>query len=268
MPRKSIWIPAIAGLLLLSACSPQELATNFAKGRLIEAGAERYPDQQRPSIGYASGSGFTWNKGKETQNKDAWRNLAEAGPTGEPNEVDISAEHGYGYTLNGTQSRISGKSLASLVERAAAYEYKHKPSGIRIDSQVEEDGYVAASFPYRYKGEDYTGTILAKKKGETYIYKRLNFSREMTDEGLELPLVPGNGSMGIGEGNRSVSWTGGSVHDQRIREVVIHFEDESLRRIPIAEDQATYMIPAEWDREIQYVEGLDADGKSLYSWQF
>ncbi|GGN93505.1 hypothetical protein [Saccharibacillus kuerlensis] len=267
MLSKKVWIPAALCLLVLTACSPVERAGGLITDRVIQV--KRYPDQQRPSVGYASAFlGYKWKKGGETEPRQAWENVPEAESMGDPNEIDISPKQTYSYSWSGPKHKISGKSLSSIAKRAAGYEYKHLVEDVHVDAELNENGYALGSFPYVYKGEKYMGIILAKHEGDTYIYQSLNFSHDLKDGDKILPFVPGNGSMGIrGKENEFFDWTGGSVNDERIREIVMHFED-GTRQIPIAEDQITYLIPTERDRDIQYIEGLDQDGKSLYTWQF
>ncbi|WP_172256079.1 hypothetical protein [Saccharibacillus deserti] len=270
MPRKKLWIPAAACMLALTACSPNEWANNVIEDRVIQV--KRYPDQQKPYVGYSSGfKGVVWKKGGETQLRKAWENVPEAQSTGDPEEVDLAkSNNGWMVELK----TISGKSLEELVEQAAAYEYKHKVSGVRIDSEITQNDWVMASFPYRYKGASYTGTIIAKHKGNTYIYKNLSFSPNLDQEGKMLPFVPGNGSSSIGstEGY-SFSYFEGTVNDERIKQIVLHFDNAS-EVIPIEDDQLTYLINdergenGESDRNLQYIEGLDQEGRTVYTWQY
>lgn len=270
MHPKKLWIPAAACMLALTACSPTQWANKVIEERVIQV--ERYPDQQKPYVGYSSGfTGFVWKKGGETQLRKAWENVPEAQSTGDPEEVDLAkGNNGRMVELK----TISGQSLEEIVEQAAAYEYKHKVSGVRIDSEITQNDWVMASFPYGYKGELYTGTIIAKRKGNTYIYKNLNFSPSLDQEGQTLPFVPGNGSssMGSSEGY-SFSYFNGTVNDERIKQIVMHFDNVS-EVIPIEDDQLTYLINderganGESDRELQYIEGLDQDGKAVYTWQY
>ncbi|NGZ76198.1 hypothetical protein [Saccharibacillus alkalitolerans] len=261
--RKKLWIPALACLLALPACSPTEWANGIILDRVVRV--ERYPDQQRPSVGYASGAlGFTWKKGEETQLRQAWTDAPEAKSTGDPDEVSL----GGNTSILVRAKTITGKSLEAIVKEDAAYEYKHKVEDVHIDAEITNGKQTLASFPYVYKGERYMGLVLAKNVGNSYVHRHLEFSPEMTDEGKMLPFVPANGSMGFGgDGDDSLDWTGGTVSDERIREIVMHFED-GVRKIPIAEDQATYLIPGEHDRDVRYIEGLDEKGKALYTWQF
>ncbi|WP_172196314.1 hypothetical protein [Saccharibacillus qingshengii] len=273
MHPKKLWIPAAACMLALTACSPTQWANKVIEERVIQV--KRYPDQQKPYVGYASAfKGYTWKKGEETTPKSAWEDVPEAESIGDPNEIDISPKSSYSSNWSGLKHKISGKSLASLVERAAAYEYKHQVSGIRIDSSIDQGEYTLASFGYRYKEENFMGIMLTKREADRYVYQSLNFSWELTDEGRMLPFVPGTGAMSVDDQKgSSVYWLGGTVNDERIKQIVMHFDNVS-EVIPIEDDQLTYLINderganGESDRELQYIEGLDQDGKAVYTWQY
>ncbi|GEM_PF-5395135 len=268
MSSRKAWLPAALCVTILSACSPVESMGRLAVERF--AYVERYPDQQRPSIGYISGaSGYQWKKGQKTQPRAAWDNVQEAESTGDPDEVSL--EGNTSFTVR--QKTIVGPSLESIIQEGAAYEYKHKVGSVHIDAQFTDGERTIASFPYVYKGNKYMGMVVAINKGNSYVYNRLDFSPELTDEGKEVPFVPGNGSMGFGENSsgekrEGLVWMGGTVNDERIREIVVRYEDGSKRSIPIAEDQATFLVPGELDRDFQYIESLDDQGKALYTWQY
>ncbi|CAM3349894.1 MULTISPECIES: hypothetical protein [Saccharibacillus] len=272
MSRKKAWMPAAVCLLALTACSPNEWAGQVLEDRIIQV--KRYPDQQKPYVGYASAfKGYIWKKGGETELRQAWDKVPEAKSMGDPDEVDLTGN----TSILVRQKTIAASSLEEIVEQAAAYEYKHDVSGIRIDSEIVQGDWVLASFPYRYRGVPYTGKVLARLKGHTYIYHSLNFSPELTDEGKRLPFVPGNGSMGVGEKEDreavDFSYFDGSVNDERIEQIVIHDENGS-EVIPIEADQLSYVISDDRDanggaaRDIQYIEALDRAGRTVYTWQY
>lgn len=268
MSLRKVWLPAALCVTILSACSPVESMGRLAVEQF--ASVERYPDQQRPSVGYVSGSsGYKWKKGEKTQPRAAWSEVQEAESTGDPEEVALEGN----TSIFVRQKTIVGKSLESIVRQGAAYEYKHKVDSVRIDAQFTDGERTIASFPYAYKGKKYMGIVMAVNKGNSYVYSHLNFSSELTDEGREVPFVPGNGSMGFGENNsgekrEGMRWMGGTVNDERIHEIAIHYEDGSIRSVPIAEDQVTYLVPDEADRDFRYIESLDDQGNALYTWQY
>lgn len=269
MPRKKTWICAVAGtvgILALTACSPAEWANQVVMDRMIQV--KRYPDQQRPSVGYAAAfSGYKWKRGGETEPRAAWQNVPEVQTMYDPEEVDLGASN---QSILVRAKTIAGKSLEDIVKTAAAYEYKHQIDDIHIDAEMIDGDYVLASFPYVYRGEPYQGNVLAKRKGNSYVYERLDFSRELTDEGKQLPFVPGTGSMSLPDQDESLSWVGGTVNDKRIHRIVMNYDLGKID-IPIEDDQTTYIREDSGDvmeSELLYIEGQDENGKALYTWQY
>ncbi|CAM4239133.1 hypothetical protein [Saccharibacillus endophyticus] len=255
-----------AAILALTACSPTEWANQVVMDRMIQV--KRYPDQQRPSVGYAAAFiGYKWKRGGETQPRAAWQNVPEVQTMYDPEEVDLGASN---QGISVRVKTITGKSLEDIVKEAAAYEYKHQVDGIHIDAEMVDGDYVLASFPYIYRGEPYQGTVLAKRKGNSYVYDRLNFSPELTDEGKSLPFVPGTGSMSLPGQEESLSWVGGTINDKRIHRIVMNYELGKIE-IPIEDDQTTYIRADRGDvmeSELLYIEGQDENGKALYTWQY
>ncbi|MEJ8305361.1 hypothetical protein [Saccharibacillus sacchari] len=259
-------VVAMASLLALTACSPTEWAAKVVTDRL--APVERHPDQQRPLIGYVSASqGYSWKSDGQTEPSQAWQNVPEVQTMYDPEEVDLA--HNTGFTVR--DKTITGKSLEDIVKQAAAYEYKHQVDGIHIDAEIIEGDHILASFPYRYEGEPYQGVVLAKRKGNGYVYERMSFSPELTDEGKPLPFVPGNGTTGINSKTDSdIRWVGGNVNDERIRTIVMVYENGPVL-IPIKPDQATYLIADDgeiMESNLLYIEAQDENGKALYTWQY
>ncbi|MDO3410162.1 hypothetical protein QWJ34_10350 [Saccharibacillus sp. CPCC 101409] len=227
---------------------------------------KRYPDQERPSLGYATAAGFVWKTDKRTELRDVWQNAPEGVSMGDPDEVNLADPN---KSIFVRQKTISGESLEEVAEQAIAYTYKHKVEGLRIDTELIDGLYTFGSFPYRYNGELYAGTVLVERKNNKYVYNQLDFTPAMTDEGETLPFVPGSGSMSMGSGEDfSLAWMGGEVFDSRIRRIDIHGEDEGIRSIPIEADQSAYRIQEELGTDLKYVEARDENDKVLYTWQF
>ena len=269
MLRKKSWICAVVGTLgiySLTACSPTEWANEVVMNRMIQV--KRYPDQQRPSVGYAAAStGYEWKRGGETEPRAAWQNVSEVQTMYDPEEVDLGASN-QGILVRA--KTITGKSLEDIVKEAAAYEYKHQIDEIHIDAEIIDGDHVLASFPYIYRGERYQGTVLAKRKGNSYVYDRLSFSPELTDEGKPLPFVPGMGSTSLQGQEESLSWVGGKINDKRIHRIVMNYELGKIE-IPIEDDQTTYIRADQgvvMESELLYIEGQDENGKALYTWQY
>lgn len=269
MFRKKSWICAVVGtvgILALTACSPTEWANEVVMDRMIQV--KRYPDQQRPSVGYAAAfTGYEWKRGGETEPRAAWQNVPEAQTMYDPEEVDLGASS---QSVSVRVKTIAGKSLEDIVKEAAAYEYKHQIDEIHIDAEIIDGDHVLASFPYVYRGEPYQGVVSAKRKGNSYVYDRLDFSPELTDEGKSLPFVPGTGSMSFGDQEESLSWVGGTVNDKRIHRIVMNYDLGKIE-IPIEDDQTTYIRADQGDvmeSELLYIEGQDENGKAMYTWQY
>jgi len=255
-----------AAILALTACSPTQWANQVVMDRMIQV--KRYPDQQRPSVGYAAAFiGYEWKRGGETEPRAAWQNVPEVQTMYDPEEVDLGASN---TSILVRVKTITGKSLEDIVKEAAAYEYKHQIDEIHIDDEIIDGDHVLASFPYVYRGEPYQGTVLAKRKGNSYVYERLDFLPELTDEGKPLPFVPFTGSTSIQGQEESLSWVGGTINDKRIHRIVMNYELGKIE-IPIEDDQTTYVRADQGDvmeSELLYIEGQDENGKALYTWQY
>lgn len=255
-----------AAILALTACSPTEWANQVVTDRMIQV--KRYPEQQRPSVGYAAAFiGYKWKRGGETESRAAWQNVPEVQTMYDPEEVDLGAST---QSILVRVKTITGKSLEDIVKEAAAYEYKHQVDEIHIDAEIIDGDYLLASFPYVYRDEPYQGVVMAKRKGNSYVYDRLNFSRELTDEGKQLPFVPGTGSMSLRDQEESLSWVGGTINDKRIHRIVMNYDLGKIE-IPIEDDQTTYIREDSGDvmeSELLYIEGQDENGKALYTWQY
>ncbi|OWA36114.1 hypothetical protein B9G55_09655 [Saccharibacillus sp. O16] len=268
MSSRKVWLPLALCVTLLSACSPIESVGRSIIERSIHV--KRYPDQQQPYVGYISGgSGYIWKKNEKTRPRTAWSNVQETESTGDADEVSLEGNRS--FTVE--QKPIVGKSLEAIIQEGAAYDYKHHVPSVRIDSQFTDGERTIASFPYVYKGRKYMGTVIATNKGQSYVYGSLDFSPDLNDEGKEVPFVPGNGSMGFGENSSGekragIEWMGGTINDERIHTIVVHFKDGGERQIPIDKEQATYLVPAQLNQDFQYIEGLDEQGKAVYTWQY